>query len=263
MSAQSALRASVDAMGRAETAGDVALMDRLLHPDLVYRGPDGGLLRKREVLEAMPQRIFERRQADLVGLDEAGATAVATLDVHARGFERRDDPQSLFDGTTRHVMVFEADGPDWRCLSWIITAAAPAVEALHHVSIPVTDLARSRRFYAEVVGLRETERPPFDFEGAWFQTPSGQVHLIVHGDVEPGATFRTGKPIDSRDVHFAVRVPSFRAAVKHLEALGYVEGGADDFTAMRVRPMPTAGFPQIYILDPDRNVVEINAERPD
>jgi hypothetical protein len=26
---------------------------------------------------------------------------------------------------------------------------------------------------------------------------------------------------------------------------------------------PTAGFPQLYILDPDRHVIEINAERLD
>jgi hypothetical protein len=28
---------------------------------------------------------------------------------------------------------------------------------------------------------------------------------------------------------------------------------------MKVNPRATAGFPQIYILDPDRNVIEINA----
>jgi hypothetical protein len=36
-----------------------------------------------------------------------------------------------------------------------------------------------------------------------------------------------------------------------------------DLMKMRVNERPTAGFPQIYILDPDRNVIEINAERLD
>jgi len=32
---------------------------------------------------------------------------------------------------------------------------------------------------------------------------------------------------------------------------------------MRTNPHATAGFPQIYILDPDRNVIEINAQELD
>jgi hypothetical protein len=32
---------------------------------------------------------------------------------------------------------------------------------------------------------------------------------------------------------------------------------------MRLSPAGAAGFPQIYILDPDRNVIEINAETAD
>jgi hypothetical protein len=32
---------------------------------------------------------------------------------------------------------------------------------------------------------------------------------------------------------------------------------------MRINAAGTAGFPQIYILDPDRNVIEINADRDD
>jgi glyoxylase I family protein len=37
---------------------------------------------------------------------------------------------------------------------------------LHHVSLPTTDLERSRRFYAEVLELKEIPRPPFPFPGA-------------------------------------------------------------------------------------------------
>jgi hypothetical protein len=32
---------------------------------------------------------------------------------------------------------------------------------------------------------------------------------------------------------------------------------------MEVKPKPTAGYPQIYIIDPDRHVIEINAEALD
>src|SRR5579871_5700353 len=93
--------------------------------------------------------------------------------------------------------------------------------ALHHVALDVTDLERSRRFYRDVLGLQEIARPPFGFPGAWFQVggPGHHVHLIVH----EGATLRGSKGIDTRDIHFALRVRSFRAALAELSAHGYRE----------------------------------------
>ena len=37
----------------------------------------------------------------------------------------------------------------------------------------------------------------------------------------------------------------------------------DEFKRMILQPHATAGFPQIYILDPDRNMIEINAAELD
>src|SRR5450631_884894 len=131
------------------------------------------------------------------------------------------------------------------------------IEAIHHVSLGVTDLERSRRFYNEILGLEEIARPAFNFHGAWFSaSATQQVHLIVH----PHSTFRTGKGLDTRDGHFAVRVASYRQTVDDLRSKGYHEdAGDDEFQRMVLQPHATAGFPQIYILDPDRNVIEINA----
>ena len=42
------------------------------------------------------------------------------------------------------------------------------IEAIHHVSLGVTDLERSRQFYREILKLEEIARPPFGFPGAWF-----------------------------------------------------------------------------------------------
>jgi catechol 2,3-dioxygenase-like lactoylglutathione lyase family enzyme len=130
------------------------------------------------------------------------------------------------------------------------------IERIHHVSLPVSDLDRSRRFYTEVLGLREIARPPFDFPGAWFQVGSDQqLHLIVGEH----STFRESKRLDSRDIHFAVRITSHRGALEFLRSKGYREDADDELMQMKVSPRATAGFPQIYVLDPDRNVIEINA----
>jgi hypothetical protein len=87
-----------------------------------------------------------------------------------------------------------------------------------------------------------------------------QLHLIVAE--EP--TFREGKGVDSRDVHFAVRVGNIQEAYDSLVGKGYdKDADALDPMAMKVSPRPTAGFPQIYVLDPDRNVIEINAAKLD
>ncbi|WP_248928090.1 VOC family protein [Paenibacillus hamazuiensis] len=118
---------------------------------------------------------------------------------------------------------------------------------LHHVSIIVQDLDAAKRFYREVLCLKEIERPPFDFAGAWFGIGDGQqLHLIVHR----GETQRHGG-IDTRDGHLALRVSSYKKTREWLDRCG---------VPYEARPHAKAGFPQIYVLDPDRNVVELNAD---
>jgi glyoxylase I family protein len=134
------------------------------------------------------------------------------------------------------------------------------ITAIHHIALTVTDIDRSIRFYQEILSIKEIPRPPFPFPGAWFQLgDSQQVHLIVHSL----ATFRE-KPLDTRDVHFAVRVPSYQAAAEFLHSKGYREDAdLNDPQCMILQPHPTAGYPQIYICDPDRHVIEFNSERLD
>ena len=133
------------------------------------------------------------------------------------------------------------------------------IESIHHVSLPVTDLERSRRFYTEVLGLTEINRPPFDFPGAWFQLGDRQLHLIVHN----ASTFRVKKTVDSRDIHFAIRVKSYHETRDFLRAKGFHPESPDEFKKMKESPQGTAGWPQLYIMDPDRNVIELNAEQLD
>ena len=133
----------------------------------------------------------------------------------------------------------------------------PRVDALHHVALPVVDLVRARRFYSEVLGLEEIPRPEaFDFPGAWFRLGDGQLHLIERS----GGTMREGKALDSRDGHFAIRIADYDAMLSHLRSLGFREDAAlDDPMRIKANRKPNAGFPQIFLMDPDRHVIEINA----
>jgi catechol 2,3-dioxygenase-like lactoylglutathione lyase family enzyme len=133
------------------------------------------------------------------------------------------------------------------------------IESLHHVSIPVTDLERSRQFYREILGLTEIDRPPFDFPGAWYRLGDRQLHLIVHDK----STLREAKTVDSRDIHFAIRVTSYREARDFLRSKGFRPEADDELKRMKESPHGTAGWPQLYIMDPDRNVIELNAEELD
>lgn len=121
---------------------------------------------------------------------------------------------------------------------------------LHHAAVCVTDIERARRFYGDVLGLVEVARPPFDFAGAWYEFQDGtQLHLIVHTTPR---TLRGTTAIDTRDGHLALRVESYEATLHRLRELG-VECAAhwDNLTP----------WAQIYVADPDGNVVELNAER--
>lgn len=127
---------------------------------------------------------------------------------------------------------------------------------LHHISLPTTDLERSRRFYRDVLGLEEIKRPDFPFPGAWFRLGDRELHLI--GGKE--AVSQGGTGTDPRQLHFAIRVKSFAEAVARLQALGYRQNvePADPLHILVMRE-PMTGYPQLYVSDPDRHLIEINA----
>ena len=130
--------------------------------------------------------------------------------------------------------------------------AAPhaiAIDSLHHVSLVVRDLAAAKAFYGDVLGLRELARPAFDFEGAWYQLGDRQLHLIVH---PPARALRGTSETDSRDGHFEVRVANLETTLAYLRSRGVI---------VKESRMNVTPWAQLYITDPDGNVIEFNAER--
>jgi catechol 2,3-dioxygenase-like lactoylglutathione lyase family enzyme len=88
------------------------------------------------------------------------------------------------------------------------------------------------------------------FGGAWYALgASQQLHLIQH---ENPRTLRGTTAIDGRDGHLALRVDSYDAALAHLKAHG---------VACLEAPVNLTPWAQIYVTDPDGNVIELNADR--
>lgn len=124
------------------------------------------------------------------------------------------------------------------------------IEALHHTAFCVRDLALAKQFYGDVLGFREIDRPPFPFGGAWYELPDGrQLHLIVH---DRPLTLRGTRDIDPGDGHIALRVADYDAALAHLRAHG---------VECLERPDNVTPWRQLYVTDPDGNVIELNVER--
>jgi catechol 2,3-dioxygenase-like lactoylglutathione lyase family enzyme len=113
----------------------------------------------------------------------------------------------------------------------------PPIEKIDHCSVLITDVERSRRFYRDVLGLKEIAKPrTFDFVVLWFDLGNQHIHLLLKD--QPDA-------ISPR--HFALRVVDAVAARAHFRACGV---RTDETT-------PIPGADRFFIHDPDGNRIEI------
>ena len=129
------------------------------------------------------------------------------------------------------------------------------VSSFDHVALVTTDLDRSIAFYHDILGLRRIQRPAFRNQGAWMSSGSFELHLTIN----PDGHLRRHPRIDTGDIHFAVRVADFAAAMGHLKANGYSEHASDgDAKRLFLQLDGPAPFQQMFLLDPDNHVIEIN-----
>lgn len=132
--------------------------------------------------------------------------------------------------------------------AWLGYAGCLMIELLrlHHVSFAVEDLAASRRFFGEVLGLEELERPAFAFPGAWYALGDRQLHLIQEAAPGEQAAADPARRI-SRSDHMALEVRDLRAVESTLDEaqLPYQRGGNESL-----------GFSQLFCSDPDGHTIE-------
>ncbi|MDJ0789823.1 MAG: VOC family protein [Myxococcota bacterium] len=118
----------------------------------------------------------------------------------------------------------------------------PIQAKAHHMSFPVSDLARARRFYEDVLGLETIPRPDLGIGGVWYGAGACEVHII---EVPDGYAMSPlpEKPIPI-DRHAAFSVADFDETKAHLESHG-----------LEVVASPNSG--QMWVQDPDGHIIEL------
>ncbi len=111
------------------------------------------------------------------------------------------------------------------------------VTQIDHVSVLITDVERARRFYRDVLGLREIHGPrTFNFVVIWFELGNQQLHLLLKE-----------QPDARSPRHFALRVDDAAAARGHFISHG--------FRPEETTPIP--GADRFFVYDPDGNRIEV------
>ena len=122
---------------------------------------------------------------------------------------------------------------------------APLVRGLDHINIRTADLAGTRAFFVDVLGLEDGKRPAFPFPGAWLYAGGKDVvHLI-----EVAAALG---PSDASSLdHFAFAISDFDEARRRVVATGL------KFYELAV---PGAPVRQIFVTDLNGVSIELNCK---
>jgi catechol 2,3-dioxygenase-like lactoylglutathione lyase family enzyme len=131
---------------------------------------------------------------------------------------------------------------------------------LDHSALIVDDLARTRHFYGEVLGLEEIPRPAsFKFGGCWFRGPDFELHFILARDTTAPTGFGDPGPGGRNGLahHLAFAVDDLDEAEQRFASFGI---------PLAAGPFQRGdGIVQLYVNDPDGHFLEFFArvERQD
>lgn len=88
------------------------------------------------------------------------------------------------------------------------------IRALDHINIRTPDLAGTKAFFIDVLGLADGWRPAFPFPGAWLYVGDNAVVHIVQ--VREAAAASEGSALD----HFAFDIVDYEEALIRVRATG-------------------------------------------
>ena len=124
------------------------------------------------------------------------------------------------------------------------------VKAFDHITLVVKDLEASQNFYVNLLGMRQVARPPFSFDGLWFQLGKVQMHLILeYAGSAPAGNLLPQEKRQTRGPHFAFEVADADATIGILK-----QHNISILSGPKLRP---DGYVQVFISDPDGHLVEL------
>jgi catechol 2,3-dioxygenase-like lactoylglutathione lyase family enzyme len=122
-----------------------------------------------------------------------------------------------------------------------------SVGMLDHFNIRTRQLDDTVRFYEDVLGLQNGDRPNFSFPGAWMYSEGRPVvHLV---DISP--TAEQQKPDSGVVHHVAFASHGFDGMKQRLQSKGM---------AFDTRQVPGGATWQIFVRDPNGVMIELNYE---
>lgn len=113
---------------------------------------------------------------------------------------------------------------------------------INHIAISTGNLEQATRFYEEVFGLERIPTYNFGFRTQYFRCGELQLHIF---NLEETVPYRQ---------HFAIDVDDFHAVYDAAKALGVLDSGT---FSRSITELPD-GSVQMYLRDPDGNLVEVN-----
>jgi len=125
--------------------------------------------------------------------------------------------------------------------------------ALQHYTIEPSNLKKTVKFYCEVLGLEDGDRPPLGFPGNWLYSGGvATVHLLGERKPREGIVVRgTEKKFDDtgRFDHIAFAASDLPGVRQRLQSKN---------VKFREQIVPRTGAAQIFLYDPDGVGVELN-----
>jgi catechol 2,3-dioxygenase-like lactoylglutathione lyase family enzyme len=122
-----------------------------------------------------------------------------------------------------------------------------SVGMLDHFNIRTRQLEATVRFYQDILGLQNGDRPNFSFPGAWMYSDGRPVvHLV---DISP--TDEQQKPDSGVVHHVAFASRDFNGMKARLQSKGM---------AFDTRQVPGGELWQIFVRDPNGVMIELNYE---